>query len=124
MSGAREFAAVLRAAADIAPEAEKVLFKGAMNVKRDLQDKLRASKHFKGVARSITFDVDGLSAEIGPEKASGSGGALANIAYFGGHAWGSSVFSGGNIEDPEAALKREAPVFEKHLLELAVKSFD
>lgn len=119
-SGAREFAAVIRhAAADITPGAEKVVFKGAMNVKRDLQEKLRASTHFKGVAPSITFDMDGLSAEIGPEKGSGSGAPLAHFAY-----WGGANGGGGTVEDPEEALKREEPIFEKHLLELAVKSFD
>lgn len=124
VSGAREFAAVVRhAARGITPDAEKVLFKGAMNVKRDLQEKLRASAHFKGVARSITFDIEGLSAEIGPEKGAGSGAPLADKAYWGGAGWG-GVHSGGTVEDPEEALNREAPNLEKWLAEAAVKSFD
>lgn len=127
MSGASElraFAAqVKHAAADITPAAEKVIAKGAHNIRQDLQAQLRASTHFKGVAGSITYDLDGLSAEIGPDKASGSGGALANIAYFGGAGWGGR-HSGGTVEDPEEALNREAPHVEKWLAEEAVKSFD
>lgn len=124
VSGAREFAAVVRhAARDITPEAEKVLFKGAMNVKKDLQSQMRKSSSFSELAGAITFDIDGLSAEIGPTKAHrGGNGTLgfgANIAYFGGANGG-----GGTVEDPEEAGKREAPYFEKWLAEAAVKSFD
>ncbi|WP_019148472.1 hypothetical protein [Timonella senegalensis] len=115
----RAFATTVRAAAkDITPDAEKVMFKGAMNVKRDLQKQMRASRHFKGATNSITFDQAGLSVEIGPEKASGSGGAIANVAYFG------TSRGGGTVEDPLEALNREAPYVEKYLLELVVKSFE
>jgi hypothetical protein len=120
VSGGREFAAVVRhAAADIVPAVEKVVFKGAMNIKSEMQSALRGSAHFKGVAPSVTFDIEGLSAEIGPERGAGSGAPLAHFAY-----WGGANGGGGTVEDPEEALKREAPVFTKHVLAEAVKSFD
>lgn len=119
MSGARGFAASLRAASDVSGEVEKVVFKGAMNIKKDLQGQLRGSAHFKGVAPSVTFDIEGLSAEIGPERGAGSGAPLAHFAY-----WGGANGGGGTVEDPEEALKREIPTFTKHVLEVAVKSFD
>lgn len=123
VSGAREFAAAIRhAASDITSGAEKVVEKGALNVKKDLQKQLQGSRSFRGIARSITYDRTGLSAEIGPDKSAGAGGALANIAYWGGSGWG--VHSGGTVEDPGEALKREEPFFEKYLMEEAVKSFD
>lgn len=121
MNELRAFAAELRAAGDVQPEVEKVLFKGAMNIKKDLQEKMRASTHFKGAAGAISFDIRGLSAEIGPTK--GSPGSLANLAYFGGTGWGGK-HSGGTVEDPEEALLREVPAFEKHLTEIAVRSLE
>lgn len=118
-NGAREFAAVIKhAAADITSEAEKVVFKGATNVKKEMQRTISSSTHFKGAAPSVTFDMDGLSAEIGPEKASGAGGAIMNIGYFGGVRGG-----GGTVEDPEEPLIRETPNVQKWLADAAYRSF-
>lgn len=94
------------------------LHTSALAIKKDLRAKMAASKHFKGVARGISYDVRSagfgvtgvLEAEIGPTK--GSPGSLANIAYFG------SSRGGGTVEDPQAALDREAPNFEKELADL------
>lgn len=114
----RAFSKTLLASGDsVAAEAEKVILKGAMNLKKDLQSQMSRSRHFKGITSSITFDHDGLTAEVGPEKGAGSGGALANIAYFG------SSRGGGTVEAPEEALAREMPNLEKYLLEAVVKGF-
>lgn len=105
------------------PDVYAVLEKGAINVRDDLRAKMNASRHFHG-ASSISYDIIGrgfgdvglLEAEIGPDKRLGKGsrGANhANIAYFG------TSRGGGTVEDPEAALEREIPAFEKHMLDIA-----
>ena len=57
----------------------QVVKKGALNVKKRLQDEAQGVAHAPGFPRSITFDVelqgDELVAEIGPEK--GGSGSLA-----------------------------------------------
>ena len=98
-----------------------VVSKGALNVKKAMQDDLRRSPHFKQVALAVNYetsdDKDGIEAEIGPdtEKVIGGGkhrtpGNLANIAYFGGAHGG-----GGRVRDPQLALDDEADAFEKFL---------
>ena len=92
-----------------------VVEKGALNIKNQLVSEMRASKHFKGVARGISYDIHGgqmfgrgvIEAEIGPTK--GSPGSLANIAYFG------SSRGGGTVPDPQGALEAEMPKFEDAL---------
>lgn len=100
---------------DISP----VIKKGAGKIKDDLIGQMRSSRHFKG-ADSIGYDMtDDFEAEIGPEKAHGKGsrGANhANIAYFG------TPRGGGTVEDPEEALMRELPAFEKHLGDIAERA--
>lgn len=96
-----------------------VVEKGALNVKNDMQEKARNSKHFKGMAKGISYDMQQggfgetgvYAAEIGPTK--GSPGALGNIAYFG------TSRGGGTVEHPDAALQREAPKFSEALADLA-----
>lgn len=102
-----------------------VVTRGAANIKRDLRAQMGASRHFKGISRSIDYDVrpfgfgnrGGYEAEIGPRKGSGEAGALANIAYFG------SSRGGGTVEDPARALEREAPGFERALGNLMEELF-
>lgn len=97
-----------------------VVAKGALNVKTAMVADAEASPHFKGIARSIGFDIhqtsfagDGvLEAEVGPSSAAGSPGNLANIAYFG------TSRGGGTVRDPQAALDDEAPKFERALGDL------
>ena len=94
----------------ISKKVEPVVFKGAMNVKKQMQTDLKASKHFKGIQPAVDFDIHtnpyGVLAEIGPRK--GSPGSLANIAYFG-------TSRGGGTVDVENGLKQESPRFEKAL---------
>lgn len=96
------------------PDVAGVVKKGATNIKNDLVTEMQKSRHFKGVAPGISYDmVDDFDAEIGPTK--GRPGSLANIAYFG------TSRGGGTVEDPEQALQRELPAFEKHLGDIAEK---
>lgn len=87
--------------------------KAGVNIKQDMRD-AAASKHFK-FANQINFDQTGNAAYsqvvVGPKKV--GAGNLANIAYFGGAHGG-----GGTIEDPQAALDREAPKLESAILDL------
>ena len=99
-----------------------VVEKGAVNIKSDLVDDMRASTHFKGAARGISYDLkfDGfgnagvIRAEIGPEK--GGPGDLANIAYFG------TSRGGGTVRNPEYALAEEIPRFSKALADVAASA--
>ena len=64
-----------------------------------------ASPHFKGMARSITYDPVNASGvirrEIGPDKGR-RGGSLGNIYYFG-------TSRGGGTGDIEKPLRTEEP---------------
>lgn len=94
-----------------------VVNKGALNIKTTMRADAQASPHFKGIARSIGYDIttasfggDGvIQSEIGPAHGHGEAGNLANIAYWGG------AHGGGGVRDPQAALDEEAPRFEKAL---------
>lgn len=98
--------------ARLRPNVAAVVKRGANNIKEDLKTQMRASKHFKGFAPGITYDmVDDFEAEIGPQKGVPSGSG--NLAYFG--TWK----GGGTVEEPEAALERELPAFEEHMLDIA-----
>lgn len=96
------------------PDVASVVKKGATNIRHDMLEQMRSSRHFKGFA-DISYDmVDDFEAEIGPNK--GGPGAGANIAYFG------TSRGGGTVEDPEKALEREMPAFEKHMLDIAERA--
>lgn len=96
-------------------EVAAVTEKAAVGVKGDMQDDMRASAHFKGVAPSISYDLiitPGFAeSEIGPVSGPGGRrGDLASIAYFGGVHGG-----GGTVRDPVHAAAEEAPRFERAL---------
>lgn len=92
------------------PKVRAVVKKGALNIKKTMQEDLGGSKSFKGVRPAVNFTMSGNAnfsqADIGPVK--GSPGSLANIAYFG-------TSRGGGTVDVENGLKQEAPRFEKAL---------
>ena len=97
---------------DMVPKVRGVVAKSAVNTKKIMQKDARSSRHFKQVARTISYDLnehsfagDGvIEAEIGP---SGGGSAsLAGIAYF-----GTSKPGGGTLRNPEDAMLEEAPNF-------------
>ena len=107
--------------ARLRPDTASVVKKGATNIVNDMREKMGASASFGHLARAISYDmVDDFEAEIGPTKTfSGRKKAPrrgANIAYFG------TSRGGGTVEDPEAALDRELPAFEDHLLDIAEKA--
>lgn len=91
-----------------------VVRKGAVNVKKSMQDDLRGSSNagFRHVASTVGFDEldGGLTAEIGPSKPAG---ALANIAFFG------TSRGGGTVRDPGQALADEEPNFLRELEKVA-----
>lgn len=96
-------------------EVAAVVAKAAVNVKKDMQDDMRASNHFKGATGSISYDLittpSFAEAEIGPVTGPGRRvGDLASIAYFGGVHGG-----GGTVRDPMHAAAEEAPRFERAL---------
>jgi hypothetical protein len=118
-SDLRDLAADLRQApAKVQRGVGAVIFKGALNIKTQLVDEMSASRHFKGAASSIDFDMShrgafsAIEAEIGPRSGPGEPGALANIAYFG------TSRGGGTVPDPQRALDAEAPRVEKALADL------
>lgn len=86
-------------------QVDAVIFKGAMNMKREMVADLSKSQHFKGAAGSITFEQhntrDVIRRELGPDK-SRPGGALGNIYYFG-------TSRGGGTGDIDKPLNSEEP---------------
>jgi chlorite dismutase len=104
-----------QAAKTVKTDAPKVISRGALNVKKQMQAELRESPHFKGAAAAVTYatksNASRAEAEIGPEigKAAGS---LAFIAAFGTSrtpAWW----------DFTKAARDEAPNLERFLADLA-----
>lgn len=96
----RQFAFALGRVADGAyDDVDAVIAKGAVNIKKEMIADVSSSRHFKGMAGSITYDQHNsrgvIRREIGPDKGR-RGGALGNIYYFGTSRGGGS----GDIEKP------------------------
>jgi len=94
--------------------ARKILDVACVKIKKDMAKEIGGSPHFRKVAPSVSYDIKGLSAEIGPEQGKAAG-SLAFIAAYGTATTPPSW-------DHTASLHREAPVFEKFLGDLAAKS--
>ena len=98
-------------------DVDAVAQKGALNIKKELAYSAIWSKHFKGMAGSITYEshyqIGKVRYDIGPDKAK-RGGGLGNIAYFG-------TSRGGGTLDIEQPLRSEGPRFQSALAELAKK---
>lgn len=99
-----------------------VVSRGATQIKAQMRMEMYASKSFRGIGSSISYDLVGVAlgggsgaieAVIGPESGAGSPGNLANIAYFG------SSRGGGTVPDPVGALNAELPRFEAALAKIA-----
>lgn len=102
----RQFATNLgKIAGSAVKDVDGVLKKGAQNIKNEMQADAYGSKHFKGMAGSITYDSFYLPGRaryvIGPDK-SRRGGALGNIYYFG-------TSRGGGSGDIDKPLRSEEP---------------
>lgn len=84
---------------------EGVVKKGAQNVKTEMASDAAASRHFKPLARSISYDshyrLNEIAFEVGPDKA--RGGGIGNIAYFGG------ANGGGGTLDIDKPARSEGP---------------
>lgn len=109
----RRFISDLAVAAKAAVEdVDPVMKKGATVIKDAMNADLAASRHFKGAAGSVTYDrrfsVGVVGYEIGPDKGR-RGGALANIAYFGGSN------GGGGTVDVDGPMNAEVPVIMSEL---------
>ena len=84
-------------------KAKPIFRRTALEIKKGMQSDLRKSKHFKQIARSVTYDVNeynafgslAMAAEIGPDAGRNPAAPLAGIAYFGGSRGG-----GGTVRDP------------------------
>lgn len=96
--------------------ARKIVEVAAVKIKKGMISDARkgSGKHAKRFPSSITYDVKGLSAEIGPDKHRAQG-ALGNIMYY-----GTSTLPP-VISDIAGPLKKEAPVFMGLLSELGAK---
>lgn len=92
---------------------QPILHRAANNIKRAMVADANRSKHFRQIARTITYDAtidNGFEAEIGYDKSSGPAASLAGIAIF-----GTSKPGGATVRDPVEALNDEAPEFERWL---------
>lgn len=105
------------------PTMEKVnavVFKGAMNIKRDSASRISGHPHFRGVPASIDFDLyfslRGPSAEIGPNVTKAQG----NLAFL---AENGSPTSG-PIPFMRPAGVAEDPKFAKAIEDLSVKALE
>lgn len=107
VTGAGELIADLsKAASRSIPLVDGVLEKAAVNVKGEYVAEAQGSRHFRGVAPSISYDKVGgfgfLGRAIGPEIGR-AGGSLGDIAYHGGSN------GGGGTLDLDGPLDREEP---------------
>jgi hypothetical protein len=100
--------------AEAAVMVRATLRRGAVKIKEGMNSDLGKSGSFKAsAAGSVNFDetiaADGVTYEIGPDVASRSAAALANIAYFGG------ARGGGGTVDIEGPMRAEEPVIVEYL---------
>ena len=102
-------------------EAEAILVKGAVEMKRNLKENARGSKYFKQFAKKITYDKkksrNGVDIELGPEndKPTGKnpgGGPGAGVAYFGG------ANGGGGTLDLDEPVEREFDAIDTYMKKL------
>lgn len=100
--------------AAMVPKLKGVVAKSALNTKNAMRKDAQSSKHFKGLARSIDYDLkvhefggDGvIEAEVGPNPSRNAAASLAGIAYY-----GTSRPGGGTVRNPEDAMLEEAANF-------------
>lgn len=102
----RQFAIAVGNIADGAFEdVDEVITKAAVNVKSEMIADVSKSRHFRGMAGSITYEHHNtrgvIRREVGPDKGR-RGGALGNIYYFG-------TSRGGGTGDIEKPLNTEEP---------------
>lgn len=107
---------VVKAAGRLASlkDVDEVMKKGATVIKDGQNENLAGSGSFRGISGSVTYDravaLGGVAYEGGPDK-DRHGGALANIAFFGGS-------RGGGTVDFDGPIEAEMPEIEKHLADI------
>lgn len=106
-------------ATQVAPkDAEAVVFKGALNVKRDAARRISGHPHLRALPAAIDFDtyrsLRGPAAEIGPNHAKRQG-PLGNIAEYG-------TIKNAPMPFMRPAADAEEPRFAKAMEDLAVKA--
>lgn len=98
-----------KAAGDVPAAMRPVVSKGALNIKKDLQAEAQGHPHTPYLPAAINYDVRStkseIGAEIGPDKDK-TGGAIANIVYFG-------TSKNPAVLDINGPLDREEPKFVK-----------
>ena len=101
-------------------EVVPLVFHGAMHIKDQMRSEMGGSRHFKGSAPAIDFDITDtattVTAEIGPKVGTGERGGAGGIAYGVGY-FGNSR-GGGTVADPQGALDVEAPKLERAIDDL------
>lgn len=104
-------------AGDALKDVDAVLKKGVDNMKREMQADISGSKHFRGMAGSISYESHYLPGRarwvVGPDK-SRRGGSLGNIYYFG-------TSRGGGSGDIDKPLRSEEPRTMRALADLLDK---
>jgi hypothetical protein len=104
-----------RIAGSAVKDVDAVLKKGAQNVKTEMAADASGSRHFKGMAGSISYESHYSPGTaryvVGPDKGR-RGGSLGNIYYFG-------TSRGGGTGDIEKPLRTEGPKLQSALEELA-----
>lgn len=105
-----------KVAASALPRVDAVVKRGAQQIKDDMVSDAEASKHFRGIGRTIDYDraygIGEVSYEVGPNRERGGQAPLAGVAYLGG------ANGGGGSLDLDGPLEREAPRLMKALDEL------
>lgn len=103
---------VARAAEAAVKDVDPIVRVEAHDLKEQMNSDLAGSRHFRGAAGSVTYDsrfsVGTVGYEVGPDKGR-RGGAIANIAYFGGSN------GGGGTVDLDGTFKAAAVSLEKNL---------
>jgi hypothetical protein len=99
-------------------ELDPIVKAAAEAVKRGMVADARGSRHFRGLAGSISYDrkqsaMRSVGYEVGPDKGR-RGGALGNIYYFG-------TSRGGGSGDLEGPLNAAAPAFRAALAQAAAQ---
>ena len=116
-------AALAHAEADVGKETRQVVSRGALQVKKEWQQRWSRIAHAPHIPRSINYDLtttgDGTSADIGPDRALGPElqGFLGSILEYGG------IHSGPN-PGGLPAIDAEEPRFERAMGDLGESLLD
>lgn len=105
------------ASARALPAVDRVVERGALNVKTKMAAEAESDGHYKRFSRAISYDraykLGVVSYEVGPDKSrSGAQGALGNLLYFG-------SANNGSVLDIEVGLRDEEPRLVENLAKIA-----